>query len=158
FDPQTGYFYLQGSDELYWGWASSTSPTWDGGQVTFMGNRVPNMDKQDSMTYAALDPKTYKVVWQKQFPRPMTIYGSGGFLSTAGGLTFHRLDDGNLVAWDAKTGDELWKLQTGVADSATIQTATPMTYEADGQQYVAIVLLDHVWAFQLGGDIRQRST
>jgi hypothetical protein len=66
------------------------------------------------------------------------------------------LEDGNIVAWDAKTGDELWRFQTGVAENDSMRTVSPMTYEAGGQQYVAIVLLNQVWAFLLGGSIPQR--
>src|SRR3984957_5626417 len=106
------------------------------------------------MVFAAVDPVTYKVVWRKQFRMPATVYGVGGWLTTAGGLAFHRVEDGNLVAYDAKSGDELWKFQTGVIAS---ETATPMGYEADGQQYVAIIENSEVWAFRLGGTIAPRA-
>lgn len=156
FDPQTQYMYIQGSDELTWNWSSKTPPTWELGITDFLRSRVPYIEKQDVMIYEAIDLKNYKVAWKHVYPMPMSIYGAGGFLSTAGGVTFHRLEDGNMISWDAKTGDELWKFQTGVPDNNSIQTATPMTYEAGGQQYVSIVLNDHVWGFRLGGTLPQR--
>ena len=69
--------------------------------------------------------------------------------------------DGNLTAYDAKTGDELWKFQTGWGISAP-----PMTYEVDGVQYVAVAAGgnrggvtttdgDAVWAFALNGTLDQ---
>jgi len=76
-------------------------------------------------------------------------------------LLFKGQVDGNLVAYDAKTGDELWKFQTGWGISAP-----PMTYSIDGVQYVAVASGgnrggnsttdgDAVWAFSLGGTIDQ---
>jgi hypothetical protein len=39
----------------------------------------------------------------------------------------------NFLALDARTGEELWRFQTGFGANAP-----SMTYEADGEQYVAI--------------------
>src|SRR5262249_16845918 len=80
-------------------------------------------------------------------------YGVGGFLTTGGGLAFHRLENGNLVAYDAKSGDELWKFETG--EIAT-DVASPMSYEVDGEQYVEVIQSSQVWAFDLGGKLPQR--
>ena len=81
-----------------------------------------------------------------------------GIMSTAGGLLFSGDPDGNFVAYDANTGDELWRFQTGFgADAPAI------TYMLNGEQYVAIatggnVLAysapgDAVWAFKLDGNV-----
>jgi len=86
---------------------------------------------------------------------PTSHYGVGGFLSTAGGVAFHRMEDGTFVAFDTKTGDDLWQFQTGVAGT---NTASPMTYAIDGQQYVAVVEDSVVWAFKLGGTVAERPT
>jgi outer membrane protein assembly factor BamB len=57
----------------------------------------------------------------------------GGSAVTAGGLVFRGDPDGNFVAIDAGTGDELWRFQTGFgADAPAI------LYEVDGDEYVAI--------------------
>ena len=80
-------------------------------------------------------------------------------VSTAGGVLFKGQVDGNIVAYDAKTGDQLWKFQTGWGISAP-----PMTYSIDGVQYVAVAAGgnrggvsttdgDAVWAFALNGVI-----
>jgi len=42
--------------------------------------------------------------------------------------------EGYLKAFDAKTGKELWKFQTGSGI-----TSSPVTWEMDGKQYVAVV-------------------
>jgi alcohol dehydrogenase (cytochrome c) len=55
-------------------------------------------------------------------------------LTTAGGLVFTGYADGSLVAYDDTTLDELWKVNVGSGFNAP-----PMTFEAGGKQYVAIL-------------------
>jgi quinohemoprotein ethanol dehydrogenase len=111
---------------------------------------------QRSGTLTAIDPTTNKIAWQKQTRYPM---GTGsGLLSTAGGLVFHGESDGNLVAYDIRNGEELWKFQTGAGANGPVST-----FEADGEQYVAVlaggnnILLsprgDFLWTFKLGGTL-----
>ena len=57
-----------------------------------------------------------------------------GTLSTAGGLVFLALLDGTVAAFDDTSLDQLWKINLGSGFSAP-----PMTFEANGKQYVAIV-------------------
>jgi plastocyanin len=68
------------------------------------------------------------------------------------------MPDGNVLAFDAATGDELWRFQTGFGADGSV-----MTYEVDGEQYVAIATGgnripdsargDAVWAFKLNGPL-----
>ena len=67
-----------------------------------------------------------------------------GAMSTAGGLVFFGSRDGNFMAADAESGQVLWHFNTG----GTIR-ASPITYEADGQQFVAITTKSGVFAFGL---------
>ena len=96
--------------------------------------RAPGVHKYDRYELAAIDARTNKIVWKKVEPR-VSNFGTGGWLTTAGGLAFHRMLDGNLKAFDAKTGDQVWQFQSGV----TSGDATPMSYEIDGKQYIALV-------------------
>ncbi len=57
----------------------------------------------------------------------------GGMLATAGGLLFTGDGEGNLLAYDAVSGEELWAFQTGSGIRAA-----PVTYRLDGVQYIAI--------------------
>ena len=57
-----------------------------------------------------------------------------GMLVTKGGVLFTGDLRGRFLAYDAKTGKELWKFQTGSGINAS-----PITYELDGKQYVAIL-------------------
>ncbi len=78
----------------------------------------------------AWDPATGKVVWQSEH-QP---WWSGGVLSTAGDLVFQGAPDGLLRVYHARSGKLLKAIDTGVAT-----LAPPMTYEIDGEQYVAIL-------------------
>jgi PQQ-dependent dehydrogenase (methanol/ethanol family) len=75
----------------------------------------------------AWDPVGQKERWRNEF-NP-----AGGVLSTAGRLIFVGDGGGKLQALDPATGKLLWEHQTmpGVA--------TPVTYELDGKQYVAVM-------------------
>jgi quinohemoprotein ethanol dehydrogenase len=118
--------------------------------------RPPGQPRAGNLT--AIDPATNRIVWQKRMKFPM---GTGsGLLSTAGGLLWHGESDGNLVAYDIRTGDVLWKFQTGAGADAPVAT-----YEVNGEQYVAILaggnglMLsargDRLWAFKLDGRVPQ---
>jgi PQQ-dependent dehydrogenase (methanol/ethanol family) len=78
----------------------------------------------------AWDPVAQKEVWSVPMPGPW----NGGLLSTAGGLVFGGGADGIFGAYDASTGQQLWKidLHTGIL-------APPVTYTVDGEQYVALL-------------------
>jgi quinohemoprotein ethanol dehydrogenase len=79
----------------------------------------------------AWDPVARKIVWQTDpfdNDRP-----SGGATATAGGLVFAGNGaGGELRAYDAKTGAQLWSFP-----AQTSVFAAPITYELDGEQYVA---------------------
>ena len=87
--------------------------------------------------------------------------GTGsGLLSTAGGLLFHGESDGNLVAYDIKNGEELWKFQTGAGANRPVST-----FAIAGEQYVSVLaggnnlLLsprgDFLWTFKLVGTLAE---
>ena len=83
----------------------------------------------------------------------------GGPLATGGGVVFLGATmDHYLRAFDADTGEELWRGRLPAPGNAT-----PMTYEADGRQYVVIAagghgraggkLSDTLVAFALGDGV-----
>jgi quinohemoprotein ethanol dehydrogenase len=78
----------------------------------------------------AWDPVAQKEVWRA--PRP--VYWNGGTLATAGNLVFQGTATGQFEAYTADKGEKRWSFdaQTGVI-------AAPMTYELDGEQYVALM-------------------
>lgn len=78
----------------------------------------------------AIDPVTGDVTWEYKNKAPLW----GGVLTTAGGLVLTGTPEGYLKAFDDETGEELWKFQTG-----TGIVSSPITWEQDGEQWVAIV-------------------
>ena len=107
FSPQTQYIYVQGKDQLLW-FRRGVDPY----MHQFDVHSAMGIDKYAYSILAAIDTRTDKVVWRKKIPTTVG-FGPGGWLTTAGGLAFHRLGDGNFAAFDAKTGETLWQFQTG---------------------------------------------
>lgn len=112
----------------------------------------------------AVDPSTNRVRWKKRMP--YSLAHGNGILTTGSDLLFIGQPDGNLLALDARNGEELWRFQTGAAISAS-----PISYEIDGEQYVAIYAGgtgipygnsaprgDNLWAFKLGGKLPEAPT
>jgi len=79
----------------------------------------------------AWDPVRQRKVWEVPTPG---VY-NGGTMTTAGNLVFHGLNDGNLVAYAADTGKELWRYDTGLAIGGA-----PITFLVGKRQYVAVVV------------------
>ncbi|MAZ86989.1 MAG: PQQ-dependent dehydrogenase, methanol/ethanol family [Cellvibrionaceae bacterium] len=96
---------------------------------------LPNLDelleKEYTGTLLAWDPITQKVKWQLEPSRPT----GGGTLSSAGQLVFQGGKTSHFNAYDAETGEELWSwdVQTGAM-------AAPVTYEIEGEQYIAVAV------------------
>ena len=55
-------------------------------------------------------------------------------MTTASGLVFAGDNEGNFMAFESRTGRNLWRYQTGTP----IWGAAPMTYMLDGRQHVVI--------------------
>jgi alcohol dehydrogenase (cytochrome c) len=95
----------------------------------------------------AIDPKTGEIVWEYKNNAPLW----GGVMTTGGGLVFTGTPEGHLKAFDAKSGEELWKFQTG---SGIV--GCPVTWEMDGEQYIAV---PSGWGGAVplwGGDVAKR--
>src|SRR5690606_33092967 len=80
-------------------------------------------------TVTAIDVKTNKIVWQKQWDD----LAYSGVLTTSGDLVFVGHNDGRIIAYDATNGEQLWEFMTDAGANAP-----PMTYEVDGKQYISI--------------------
>ena len=122
YSPQTGYFYATGASSLTW-LRRADDPYFFSNSFN---SRVPGLDALGHGVVAAIDSRTNKVVWKKEY-RPGRPSGA---MATAGGLVFQAAPDGNLEALDAKTGNRLWQFQTGAA------AGPATTYAVDGEQYV----------------------
>jgi quinohemoprotein ethanol dehydrogenase len=73
---------------------------------------------------------TQTAKWSVQLPGNWP----GGAMATAGDLVFQGRIDGNIVAYDARSGKEVWTFQTGAP-----VVAPPISYSVDGKQYVTVI-------------------
>ena len=90
----------------------------------------PKIHERIPGSVTAIDVKTGKVVAKADTTYPML----GGLLATPD-LVFAGSPDGEMMALDAKTLTKLWSFNAGAGI-----TAPPMTFTADGKQYVAILV------------------
>ncbi len=82
--------------------------------------------------------KGYLLAWNpvtqtEAFRIPYKYPGSGGVLSTAGNLLVQGTIDRTLAIYKASDGTKLWEM-----DTQTVGIAGPMTFMADGEQYIAL--------------------
>jgi alcohol dehydrogenase (cytochrome c) len=129
YSPKTEMFYVPSND---WGmdiWNEPTSYK-KGSAYIGAGFNIKPLYEDHIGALRAIDPKTGKIKWEYKNPAPLW----GGVMTTAGNLVFTGTPEGFLKAFDAKTGKELWKFQTG---SGIV--GSPITWQMDGQQYVAVV-------------------
>jgi len=77
-----------------------------------------------------VDPFTGEIKKKVHNPYP----NNSGALATAGGVVFTGYTDGTFMVYDDTTLEQLWKINVGTGFSAP-----PMTFEAGGKQYVAIL-------------------
>ncbi|MEK9825406.1 MAG: PQQ-binding-like beta-propeller repeat protein, partial [Methylotenera sp.] len=80
-------------------------------------------------TLSAIDLSSGKIKWQVKTAQPLM----GGLLATRGGLIFMGEGDGFFNAYASDSGELLWQTK---ADAGV--NAPPISYEIDGEQYVAV--------------------
>ncbi|MEP1470402.1 MAG: PQQ-dependent dehydrogenase, methanol/ethanol family [Halieaceae bacterium] len=144
YSPQTGYVYIPAmlggaiyKDDFY---AETRDAVWntnyDAASMVAVPDELP-ADARAALGDEALqafliarDPATNTEAWRI----PRGFYSAGGLLTTAGNLIFQGDLQGEFSAFAADTGTKLWSqsVQGGVM-------AAPITYEIDGEQYVAVV-------------------
>ena len=78
----------------------------------------------------AWDPVKQEKAWEI----PLPPNWNPGTMVTAGDVVFEGRADGVFLAYDARTGAELWSTPLGVGISAP-----PVTYSIDGRQYVSVL-------------------
>ena len=140
FSSNTGYMYIPVQNVP--GYYSASAKVnygvglWNTG-VDLYENRGPsnwvwNKAMTDALVYGELvawDPVKKQRAWQVRQP----LSSNGGVLSTAGDLVFQGTGQGQFIAYDAFTGEQLWKFQ-----STSAVLAGPISYQLDGEQYVAV--------------------
>ncbi len=129
YSQDTGLFYVPANE---WGMEIWNEPIAyrKGAAYLGAGFTIKTVDDAYIGALRAVDPKTGKIVWEYKNNAPLW----GGVMTTKGNLVFTGTPEGFLKAFDARTGKELWKFQTG-----TGVVAPPITWEENGEQYVAVV-------------------
>lgn len=128
YSQDTGLFYVPANHwkEDYWTEEVEYQP---GSAYLGMGFRIKRLFDDHVGILRAMDPATGKVAWEHKEPMPLWA----GVLATKGNLVFTGTGDGYFKAFDAKTGEELWKFQVG-----TGIISPPITWEMDGEQYIGV--------------------
>ena len=128
YSPDTGLFYVPANE---WGMEIWNEPITYKKGAAYLGAGFTIKTIEDKYIGAlrAVDPKTGKIVWEVTNNAPLW----GGVMTTKGGLVFWGTPEGFLKAADAKTGKEVWSFQTG-----TGIVAPPITWEQDGEQFIAV--------------------
>lgn len=130
-DPEKGIVYLNTND-----WAMSLKAwkpedvVYNAGQVYMGVDYQMYRHKEHTGFLKAFDVANKKWLWELPSALPMFA----GVLATKSGLLFTGDQLGFFQAVDAQTGKPLWRFQTGSGINAS-----PITYELDGVQYVAIL-------------------
>jgi alcohol dehydrogenase (cytochrome c) len=143
YSPRTGLFYI---------------PTWENSSTTYVkGEEPPEFHEGQTFTggfpkggsttedvysaIRAIDPQTGEKKWDYRLSAPST---EAGILTTASDVLFSGGRDGAFYALDARTGKLLWETNLGPSVAAG-----PMTFMANGKQYVSIQTGSALFTFGL---------
>jgi alcohol dehydrogenase (cytochrome c) len=150
FSPRTRLFYVSVWDNYFAISRLAVVPPWsDGrkytGRAPARGTTPPppapfRTEAEGYGAVRAIDPLTGEKKWDFK----MIDYTESGVLSTASDLVFSGGRDGHFFALDARTGELLWKINLG----GTVASG-PMTFMADGHQYVAVSADNALYVFSL---------
>ncbi|MEY4641543.1 MAG: hypothetical protein RLZZ227_1537 [Pseudomonadota bacterium] len=155
YDPATNYMFVCATDTANAARADATqfeAPTFEG---QFLGGAYVGAGLLRRGIYSAVDLKTNKIVWQRQFNDGCR----SGSLATAGGLLFMGRNDGRLIALDTRNGERLWEFRTDAPLNSGVST-----FMKDGKQYVVAyaggglfgaLKGDGVWLFSLDGTLNE---
>ena len=127
YNPDTKLFYFAVREQC--DFFFSSQPTYKKNQA-YWGTAFRADTKQKGYgMLKAMDPITGKTEWDFRYYQPPLA----GTLSTSGGLVFSGDEDGYAMAFDAKTGRNLWKMNTG-----NRLVTSPITYMIGQRQYVTM--------------------
>lgn len=137
FNPQTGLVYVpkvelptmfndKGVNAEAW-----TKPSFQLDLAVDAGLKNDIPKEAGNASLVAWDPVNHKKVWEVKQPN----YWQAGTMTTAGNLVFQGRIDGQFLAFDARTGKELWSVNVGSGISAP-----PITYSVNGKQYVSLLV------------------
>jgi alcohol dehydrogenase (cytochrome c) len=126
YSPKTKLMYIPAATSCN---QLTLDPSLSNKAAGWKGATFKHIERNESDLIAA-DPLTGEIKKRIHIPYP----NNSGALSTAGGLVFTAFTDGTFAAYDDASLEQLWKINVGHGFMAP-----PMTFEAGGKQYVAIL-------------------
>ncbi|MDQ6699214.1 MAG: PQQ-binding-like beta-propeller repeat protein [Acidobacteriota bacterium] len=140
YNPATGFFYVMALEkcDIY----TKGPALWEPGKSYYGGDTRKVPDEEGKKYLKAIDIQSGRIAWE--MPQEGRANTWGGVLSTAGGVLLFGEDGGAFAAADAKSGKILWRFPMNHT-----WKASPMTYMADGRQYVAVAAGSYIIAFGL---------
>jgi alcohol dehydrogenase (cytochrome c) len=150
FSPKTGLFYIPAWEGVHGNYRKTDADFEEGKR--YMGgaapaNRppvvAPQFSKPDAEGYGliqAIDPVTGAKKWDYK----MKDVTASGVLTTAGDLLFAGGRDGYFQALNARDGKVLWRVNAGGSTAMG-----PMTYQANGKQYLVFSAGSTMFAYSL---------
>ncbi|HWQ33029.1 MAG TPA: PQQ-dependent dehydrogenase, methanol/ethanol family [Blastocatellia bacterium] len=129
YSPRTGWLYNHG---IEWCGLITPIPQEPKEGRGFVAGTIIPQPPPNGQAYGhidAFDPVTGAKKWTVKMKYPLT----SSLLATAGDLLLTADVEGNFLAFDAKTGEQLYSFNTG---SGT--RGSPITYSVNGRQYIAV--------------------
>jgi len=123
FDPEAGDVYVSGVNLCQ----ILTVNSKHYGEKDFGGDRTTPSNEKPSGTFTAVNVTTGKIAWAHNMSTPMI----GGATATSGNIVFTGDQHGNLYAFEAKTGKQLWTGNLGLAFGSA-----PVIYTIAGKEYI----------------------
>jgi alcohol dehydrogenase (cytochrome c) len=140
YNPATGLFYMQTNDKcsIY----VKRADDFQFGRAFLGGAERSAPEPKPVRVLRALDLQSGAVKWE--LPQVGLVNSWGGTLATSSGLVFFGEDSGTFAAADAVTGKKLWSFEAGAR-----WKASPMAYEFDGKELIAVATGGSIVAFGL---------
>jgi alcohol dehydrogenase (cytochrome c) len=129
YDPASNAFLVPSTEECAIWKIAPGDPQYIPGQV-YSGGPFPKRQNGTGML-TSVDVDTGKLLWRRALPYP----AEGGVLITASGLAFTSDVGGNIYAFDAASGHQYWKDDTGSAVLGPISA-----YSLNGSEYLTVVV------------------
>ena len=160
-DPETGVLYVKSSDSPSIVKVKESENGYQMTDSTFSFHRNIPLTRPPYAHLTAIDLNKGEIAWRVPFgddarlranpalagvklPDRLGAPGAMGAIVTRSGLIFAGGGDVTFWAFDAANGKEVWSYALGRRS-----TATPMTYEAGGRQFVVIAAGSTLTAFAL---------
>jgi len=129
YSQDTGLFYVPSNE---WGMDIWNEPVAYKKGAAYLGSGFTIKPIFDDYigSLKAIDPVSGETKWEYKNKAPLW----GGVLATGGGLVFFGTPEGYLMGLNDKTGEVVYKFNTG-----TGIVAPPVTWEQDGEQFLSVV-------------------